>query len=64
MANLNKSEFASFVDKFTMGSLLDGKKRTRENQYMNERSQHIQTSLLPDNVVVSLRTIGNIPITL
>jgi hypothetical protein len=58
MSNLNKSEIASFVEKFTMGSMLDSKKKSRENLYYADRPQSSQNFALQDNVVLSLRTIG------
>ena len=59
MANLNKSEIACFVEKFTMGNMLDGKKKLRDPIYFSDKPAINQTVTLPDNVVISLRTIGN-----
>ncbi len=59
MANLNKSEIATFVEKFTMGNMLDGKKKSRDPVYFIDKQTTNQSVTLPDNVVISLRTIGN-----
>jgi hypothetical protein len=59
MANLNKSEIVTFVEKFTMGNMLDGKRKSRDPVYLIEKPNTNQSVSLPDNVVISLRTIGN-----
>ena len=63
MSNMNKSEIASFVDKFTMGNMLENKKKSREELYYSQHRPQYKTNFaLPDSVVVSLRTIGSLNI--
>ena len=59
MTNFNKSEISNFVDKFTMGDMLGGKNKNK--QAINYQNRQIPNNgiSLQDNIVISLRTIGN-----